>query len=336
MIHHKLSLIEKDKLHTFEDIEHYKYILEHLESRWKDVTGEDEALLGSLDSIDAPLASQCRRLWNECFDLVKNMEQEALEMPEEVRKVHSQLVDIHRRLQEMIEGDSPKKSDVQNLIEEIDAIDAKRISGEGLFGGDIEAPAPGQAVCLELLDHCYEIARQAAYRSHDEPDVLINVTDSLRETRNELRKLKGMKHHTEADIAHYRFLLGAIASNEAEYPNEWKGSQAENLLVDCLNTLEELESTVEKMDPQVEKVYNELEAIRKQMSVAVSSSGPADEEKMKEWHSAIHAIDDNRIASHGVFAGIKGNLEAPAGQVACNRSLKQCYDLLHELSSRRH
>ena len=331
LIFRKLSLLKKDRLHTFEDVEHYKFVLEHLESRWKD--GREDAY-NDLRELDSALALQCQQLWSSCYQLVKEMEQETLEMPEQVRKVHAELVDLHAKLQEMANGE-PTSSEVSNVIQQLDRIDAKRMSDGGTFGGfDVEAPPPGHAMCVDLLHHCYELARHAAYRAHEEPVGLMTVTDSLRGIRIDLRKLRGAKHHTDADIAHFRFLLGAIASSEAEYSKEWKGSRAEKLLIECQGILTELEATSESMPPEVENIYDKLQALKKQLSVAASSSDPPDKARMDEWVSAVHAIDDARAASNGIFGCQKGNLEAPAGQIACNRVLKQCHQLIHQLDQR--
>jgi hypothetical protein len=353
-----------------------QYVLDRLESLWTD---EEGTFAGSLASVDADLATSCAKLWSECSNLVNSMEEEALEMPEEVRAVHARLGELHHQLQGLCAGE-PSSTDVVAVLSQLDEIDALRHRHGGLFGGDVEAPAPGQSVCMEILHHCYELARQAMCRAHGEPEELKAVADKLRGMRNDLRKLEGHKasvaevhqfsliedcvplivnfgmllpqplhplrlicclyvmsvqHHTEADIAYYRLVLGAIASSEAEYSTEWKQSHAEKLLAECLNIVERLQVTCEEMPPAVAAAHNNLSILKRELSVAASSAGPPDAEKLKSWRATVNDIDEARAASGGVFGGEgEGGLEAPAGQVACTRLLKQCYELLNELAER--
>ena len=230
-------------------------VLEHLEERWRD---EEGTFAGTLADTDAPLAKTCSSLWMQCHTRIRDMEEDALEMPAEIRELHSRLVDLHTQLQGVGQREHTS-AEVAAIVQQLTEIDEVRRGNGGIFVGDIEAPAPGQAVCMELLAHNFEIARVLEKSSsHDEPEVLRSVADALRSIRNDVRKLLGQRHHTEADIEHHRFLLMAISSAEAEYADEWRGSAAERLLAECLQMVEGLEATAEPMPPQVKQVGYKL------------------------------------------------------------------------------
>lgn len=48
------------------------------------------------------------------------------------------------------------------------------------------------------------------------------------------RTPSSLQHHTSEDVRHYSYLLGAIASAEAEYQREWEGQEVTKLLGRCL------------------------------------------------------------------------------------------------------
>lgn len=129
---------------------HVQYVLDHLDQRWRDADGFASALRAS----DPALADACSRLWTQCYDLAAAMEREAQEMPAEVRAVHHRLADLHHRLKETA-GRDHGRDVVAQLGAELDEIDAARLEQGGVFWGDVEAPAPGQAICSELLSHNY-------------------------------------------------------------------------------------------------------------------------------------------------------------------------------------
>ena len=126
-----------------------QYVLDHLDERWRDDAG---TFAGALAATDPGLAGQCSRLWTVCYDLVAGMEREAAEMPAEVQKVHERLADLHHRLRELLEREHTTQ-DVDSLGGELNEIEAQRGVRGGVFGGDLEAPAPGNAACAELLSH---------------------------------------------------------------------------------------------------------------------------------------------------------------------------------------
>jgi hemerythrin-like domain-containing protein len=307
--------------------------LDKLEQRWRD---EEGTFAGHLTATDAPLASQCSQLWTTCYTLVKEMEEEALEMPSDMRNIHSTLADIHRQLQELAERDHTA-DEVKAVIKQLDTFDAVREEHGGLFVGDIEAPPPGHAVCTEILHQNYDLARMVLTTAHDEPAELKNVADTLRSIRNDLRKLSVQRHHTKEDIAHYRFLVMAILSAQAEYASEWEDSQAKKLSTECLNIVKQLEATAEEMNAEMKRIFSELTKLKKELSTAVSKAGrPADEE-LKSWIGRANVIDDERAKSNGVFGGKEGDVggvEAPAGQAVCAHLLEDCYRMLKELLER--
>ena len=307
-------------------------MLDHLEERWRDDEG---TFAGVLAEADAPLAASCSQLWTACYDEVAAMEEAALEMPPEMREVHSRLVDVQRRLQEILEREHDSQ-EVAAVVAELDAVDALRRERGGVFLGDVEAPPPGQAVCSELLSHGYELAMQAASTAHDEPAELRAAAAALRAARNDLRKLLGQRHHTAADLDHYRFILGAIAATEGEYGAEWEGSATEGLLKECIDMVEQLEESVEAMPLPVEADYMELKRLKKSLSAAHSSAGRPAEEDLARWEAALSGVDDRRAAAGGVFGGSgeEGGVKAPPGQVVCSTLLHECYTLLHELQER--
>lgn len=166
-----------------------QYVLDHLEERWRD---EEDTFAGSLREYDAQLADSCSSLWTECYDTVAEMEEEALGMPPEMRDIHARLVDLQRRLQEMLERDH-SSAEVDAVVAELNEIHVLQMEGDGVFVGDIEAPPPGWTVCSELLGLGYELASQAARTAHDEPRELVATADALRGMRNDLKKLMGQK-----------------------------------------------------------------------------------------------------------------------------------------------
>lgn len=252
------------------------------------------------------------------------MEEEALDMSPEVREIHLHLVDLRRRLQELAEREH-SSAEVVEVTKELDKIDAARRENGGVFFGDVEAPAPGQNVCAELLSQNYALAREAASTAHDEPAELRAAADALRALKNDLRSLAGHRHHTSADVSHFRFLLMAIASAEAEYANEWRGSEAERLVKECSDLVEKLETTSEPMPPEVERVYIRLIALKRELSTEAAKAGRPDEAKLRQWWADVDEIDNERAAEGGVFGGGEGGLEAPPGQAVCQYLLDQCY-----------
>ena len=304
-----------------------------MEERWRD---EEGTFAGQLATTDAPLATACSQLWTHCYDLVTEMEEEALEMPPDMRSIHSTLADLHRQLQELAEREHTT-AEVSEIVKQLDIFDAVRREHDGLFIGDIEAPPPGHVVCSEILAHNYELARQVMATAHDEPAELKQVADSLRSIRNDLRKLTGHKHHTVEDIAHYRFVLMAILSAEAEYAEEWDESAAKKVAEECLNIVEQLQVTAEEMNDDMKKVYNELQSLKKDLNIAVSKSGRPSNEELKAWIRRADDVDDERAKHGGVFGGKSGDVggvDSPGGQAVCSHLLEDCYRMLKELLER--
>ena len=299
-----------------------QYVLDRLEQRWRD---EEGTFAGDLAKIDAPLADACSALWKDCYNIVTKMEQEALEMPAEMRAVHSQLSDLHRQLQELAEREHTS-AEVDQVLSKLHLVEVARREHGGVFVGDIEAPFPGQSVCSEILAANFELARQVAASAHDEPKQLRDISDTLRGIYNDLRKLSGQRHHSDADIAHYQFLIMAVASTEAEYPNEWKGSKAQELLEKCMDLVKELEATAEPMSPEMAAVHKRLTTLKHELNVAVSKSGKPAEEDMKRWVEETHALDNERAAGSGVFGGGDRGLAAPAGQAVCRHLFENCFE----------
>jgi hypothetical protein len=309
-----------------------------LEERWRDDEG---TFAGQLTKTDATLASSLAKLWRKCDGLVKQMEEEALDMPPEMRAIHSTLADLHRQLQDLAEREH-STAEVADVIKELDGFDAIRQKHGGLFLGDIEAPPPGHNVCTEILQHNYDLARQVMATAHDEPVELQNVANSLRVIRNDLRKLSVQKHHTVEDIAHYRFLIMAILSAKAEYATEWEDSQAKNIADECLMLLDQLEGTAEEMSEAMKEVFFLLKNLKKELSTAVSKAGRPPDEELKSWIKQADDIDDERAKRGGVFGGTEGDVagggggavNAPAGQAVCTHYLEDCYRMLKELLER--
>jgi len=174
LLRRRLNELRKDRGHTLEDVEHYKvmrtknvgrcqdvsprsrpaillqYVLDHLDQRWRDAGG----FASALRATHPALAGACSRLWAQCSDLAAAMGREAQEMPAEVRAVHARLADLRCRLRAMA-GREHGREAVAQLGAELDEVDAARRARGGGFGGDVEAPAPGQAVCGELLSQNY-------------------------------------------------------------------------------------------------------------------------------------------------------------------------------------
>jgi chaperonin cofactor prefoldin len=264
------------------------------------------------------------------------MEEEALEMPPDMREIHSTLADLHRQLQELAEREHTT-AQVSEIIKQLDTFDAIRQKHGGLFLSNAEAPPPGNAICTEILAHNYDLARQGMATAHDEPAELQNVADSLRSIRNDLRKLTVQKHHTREDIAHYRFLLMAVLSAQAEYASEWQDSQAKKISNECVQIVEQLEITAEEMSAEMKGVYETLKNLKKELNTAVSKAGRPCSEDLQSWIKKADEIDDGRANSGGVFGGKAGDIggvEAPAGQDVCSHLLEDCYRLLKELLER--
>ena len=296
--------------------------MDHLEQRWRD---EEGTFAGKLARADASLAEACSTLWTECYDLVASMEEEALEMPEEVRRVHTALVSLHRQLQEM--GEREHTSDeVASVMRKLDEIDDKRLQAGGTFGGDVEAPAPGQMVCMELMSQNYYLAKECAKTAHDQPAELMAATDTLRGLKMDLRLLAGQRHHTAEDVSHYRVLLMGIASSKAEYASEWSGSEAETLLQECLQLAQHLEDTAEQMPPKMAEVYDRLKRLKNELKGATATHGRPDESRLKAWWKEVDAVEEERAAGGGVWGGGEGGINAPPGQAVCRHLLDQCYE----------
>jgi len=264
------------------------------------------------------------------------MEEEALEMPPDMRAIHFTLVDLHRQLQELAEREHTT-SEVSEIIKQLDTFDAIRQENGGFFLSGKDASLPGHALCTEILAHNYDLARKVMATAHDEPAELQNVADSLRSIHNDLRKLTVQKHHTHEDIAHQRFLLMAILSAKAEYASEWENSEAKKISDECLKIVEQLEITAEEMSVEMKKVYENLKNLRKELNTAVSKAGRPSNEDLKSWVNRANEIDDGRAKSGGVFGGKErdvGGVKAPAGQDICSHLLEDCYRLLKELLER--
>jgi hypothetical protein len=308
-------------------------MLDNLEKHWRDEQG---TFAGHLFTADPKIASNCSKLWHDCYNLVKEMEEEALEMPPDMRAIHSSLADLHRQLQELAEREHTVE-ETTLTIKQLDSFDAVRQKHGGLFLGDIEAAPPGNAVCVEILQHSYDLARQVAATAHDQPRELKFVSDSLRSIRNHLRSIRNQKHHTIEDIAHYRFLLMAVLSAKAEYATEWENSEAKTIADECLKIVDQLEVTAEEMGVEMKKVYTELQALKKELNTAVSKAVRPPNDELKQWIKRADDVDDER-AKTGVFGGkegdVGGKIEAPGGQDVCTHLLEDCYTMLKELLER--
>jgi hypothetical protein len=147
ILRRRLRDLRRDAAHTLEDVQHYKYVLSHLDQRWRD---EEGAFAGALAASDPALAASCSALWTECYDLACGMEGEALGMPPGMQAVHGRLADLHRRLRDL-RGREHGGGEVAALGQALQEIEAARRERGGTFWGDEEAPAPGQAICNELL-----------------------------------------------------------------------------------------------------------------------------------------------------------------------------------------
>lgn len=232
-----------------------QYVLDHLSDRWLDEHGQ---VSGPLSTVDPKLATSCSSLWQYCSALVEEMEKEALEMPPHIKEIHSRLADIRGRLRDLAQREHTT-ADVKTIVQELDSIDDLRLQNRNsVFGGDVEAPVPGHSVCMELLVHNYELARACANTAQDVPKELRATADGLRGIKNDLRQLAGRKHHTAADLAHYKYLLTAIRAAEGEYETEWRGSEAEALMAECFVLVTELDATAEEMPPAVAEVHSKL------------------------------------------------------------------------------
>lgn len=141
--------------------------------------------------------------------------------------------------------------------------------------------------------------------------------------------LSALQHHTSADVQHFRFLLGAIASAEAEYQGEWQDSHAKALLDRCLDMVDDLEASAEAMPPALAEVHGQLALMHKELHAMASTGQPPAGGDLQRLQSALDRIDNQRAHSGGVFgggeAGEEGGIKAPPGQAVCAHLLEECY-----------
>lgn len=232
----RLQQLQKDSSHTLHDVDHYKVsqflsfakaasnlkihriqdILENLQHMWIDDEGK---FAGILSSIDSPLSMQCQRLWHHCHATLNAMEEAASHMPPEVQKIHATLSTIHSSLLDMMHREHTTE-ELRDISQQLYHIDLQRRSNNGLFVGDVESPAPGQAVCMDLLYSNFELLRCLERTAHEEPEELRVVADSLRGIQNELKLLYG--HYTvrreKVKIKHRTNQLYNILYNYCYFP----------------------------------------------------------------------------------------------------------------------
>ncbi|KAL4418732.1 hypothetical protein ABPG77_001789 [Micractinium sp. CCAP 211/92] len=328
---------ELDKApHTHEDLQHFRKVLDDIDARWRDAEG---TFAGRLASADPKTASLCSRLFNECYDLLEGMQHTAAEMPAELKDVHRRLVALEVQLARMQADPDHTLAEVLPLQQQLDEIDAERLSKGGSFASGTDDGLPGEHVCGEALNHCYELLAGCVRSAEDISPEMKDVYDRLRAAKNALRKLMGKRHHTVEDLQHWQGVLegidaervdGVFCGNLEEGIVPHGQAAASKLLDDCYDLIEKLTDTAENMPPDMRTIFVQLEQHRHDLEGMLRRQRTLAE--VKAMQEKLDAIDDERQAHAGIFAQRASEQgRAPPGQAVCSALLNHNYRMLHDL-----
>ncbi|KAL4428371.1 hypothetical protein ABPG75_002460 [Micractinium tetrahymenae] len=323
-------------VHTHEDLQHFRKVLDDIDERWRDAEG---TFAGRLASADPKTAGLCSRLFNECYDMLEAMQHTAAEMPAELMDMHRRLTALEAQLAKMQADPDHTLGEVLPLQQQLDEIDAERLSKGGSFASCAEADLPGEHVCNEVLNHCYELLGGCVRSAEDISPEMKDVYDRLRGAKNALRKLMGKRHHTVEDLRHWQ---GVLEKTDAEQVdgvfcgNLEKGiiphgqAAAAKLLDECYDLVEKLADTAEDMPPEMRAIHGQLEQYRHELEGMLRRQRSLEE--VKAMQEKLDAIDDERQAHAGIFAHHAAQQgRAPPGQAVCSALLNHNYRILHDL-----
>lgn len=335
VVRRRLAQLQGERAHTKEDLAHFKKVLDDIDARWRD---EEGTFAGKLAAADAKTAGLCSRLFNECYDMLEAMQHSVVEMPPELRDMHGRLLTLQAQLAKMQADADHTLAEVLPLQEQLDEIDAERLSKGGSFASGTDTAPPGEAVCNEVLNHCYELLAVCVRGAEDVSPEMKEVYDQLRGAKNALRKLLGKRHHTGEDLRHYQQLLERIDGARVEgvfCGNLEKGiiphgqAAAAKLLDECYDLIEKLADSAEDMPAEMKAIHGQLEEYRHELEGMMRRQRT--HEELRAIQDKLDAIDDERTAHAGVFAHQPGETEPPPGQAVCSALLNHCYRLLHDL-----
>eukprot|EP00884_Botryococcus_braunii_P022291 jgi/Botrbrau1/8746/Bobra.0090s0020.1 len=319
--------------HTKEDAAQYKEMLHEIKDRWT----KDGIFAHAVKEVDPELQLRSATLFTECQDVVDNLENSAqAEMPEQVRSIYEKLQATKGRLQEMKKGQSSLES-VQEIQNELDAIDRARLANGGVFGGNADNVPPGQAACSELLNQCYDLVAEVVATAAEPPPAMREVLSNLAGIKAAMIRLKEQGPHTAEDVAHYQGMLDAIDNRRkdgifcgdlasGEIPAGQ--AQASALLARCYELVQDLLGSAQEMPDEVSAIYKRLSKIFSDLTaIRLRSSHTTDVVKPLQW--ALDEIDSAR--NNGVFGGDLSNI--PPGQAVCSNLLNSNYRLVYILNS---
>ena len=149
-----------------------------------------------------------------CLDKILVFMKDSLsELSVELIPIHERLVTIRRQLVALAAKETPNKSELKPIQEELRDIDSKRVDGRFLGPGGASVPA-SQAICSSLLEECFEIAQEIKARedSKNVASELKPIYDRLSAIRAELENLVLTRRWSlrETDLWNYTVSLQEI------------------------------------------------------------------------------------------------------------------------------
>lgn len=132
----------------------------------------------------------------------------------ELVPLHQRLVTMRRQFAALAAKESPSKTELQKLIDELRKIDNSRVDGKFCVGPGASNIPPSQAICSSLVEDCFEIAHEIKARGYSLTlsDDLKPVYQRLKEMRAELERLSLTHRWTlrETDLYNYAVALRDI------------------------------------------------------------------------------------------------------------------------------
>lgn len=277
------------------------------------------------------------RKLNDCGAIVDAMQDSLAELPEELIPIHQKLVHLRRQLVALGAKPRPPKAELKVLQEELRKIDAKRVDGKFLGPGGSAVPS-SQAICVSMLEECFDISQEIRARSSEEDIAppLKPIYDRLWETRTQLEALLMTHRWTLRETDLYSFAMrlkeidrlrvgGKFVDGEGNIPS---GQYVLlYLLRRCYGIIYRLLSSSEPVSEELMPIANKLSTVKKCLNEVLKYGGPFSPRDLYPYQLALHQIESLR--KDGKFHSPDGSI--PEGQGIVMAHLNECHELIEML-----
>ncbi|KIY66861.1 hypothetical protein CYLTODRAFT_398134 [Cylindrobasidium torrendii FP15055 ss-10] len=276
------------------------------------------------------------RQLGECESIARSLHEGLSVLSPELIPVHERLVNIRRKLVALAAKEGSHKAELKPLQEELRKIDSTREDGRFLGPGGMVPSS--QAICVSLLEECFEISQEikANEDSKNVASSLKPIHDRLSQIRTELEGLV-LTHRwslRETDLWNYSLSLQEI--DKMRVDGKFLDSEGQRpagqyillyLLRRCYGLIYRLLSSSEPVSEELMPIANKLNTVKKCLNEVLKYGGPFSPRDLYPYQLALHQIESMR--KDGKFVGVDGTI--PEGQAIVMAHLSECHELIEML-----